>query len=156
MNQGKCRANGEANLFHIFRVAQKFSWLGCSDEVIHAAILCGACADLSLDKAEIKQMLVEFKIQIGIKVSAFVFALVGEFEEFEQACEEFPDILIIKMMYQLDELENLGMFDTKTGFKKLNMIQRNYLPLYSKKLLQRPELAAPLQKIQNIIEKINE
>jgi guanosine-3',5'-bis(diphosphate) 3'-pyrophosphohydrolase len=139
MHQGMLRPNGEPCLLHSIRVAERLKTFDNSERLVQAALLHDVCEQDDMEMEEVKFVLEEIKTHIGSRVAVMVHALgwhpdspefADYFQKLSDVSEEFPEVLLVKICDQLDDLTTLDALSPRRRAQFLENLREHYLPIY--------------------------
>lgn len=145
------RLTGEAYIHHPISVMETLEDLGLTGRVLECALLHDVCEDTQVTYDEVKGL---FGDAIGSMVYYLTKDEKGRFEcspkghderlkryleKFEEGIIEYPEIMLIKMSDQLDNLETLVVFPSVKQERIVSEIRGSFLPMYQKHLAELPE-----------------
>lgn len=141
------RASGEDFIYHPVRVMQRLQDLGLGKDILICALLHDVLEDTEVEAKVIKE-------KFGTYVTTIVEILSKEprtkykhincankkskvrlkdyCKGIQDSCKKYPEVLLIKMSDQIDNLQSISVFPEEKKKKQIHEIKDCFLPIYTK------------------------
>ena len=132
------RETGEDFIAHPLRIMENLEGLGMSEEILTVGVLHDLAEDTAVSYSEIEQNFgtdVALMVYFLSKDDKSYFGENGErakhcAEKIAQGARKYPEILIIKLNDQLDNLQTLYGLNLERRQKKITHMKKYFLPMY--------------------------
>lgn len=168
-HHGQMRHTGESFIHHPVSVMERLQELGLRGKILECALLHDVCEDTKVTFEEVHQM---FGKEIGAMVyfltktdkEHFDHTIEGHdlrlklyIEKLTEGIREYPEVMLIKMSDQIDNLMTLHIFPPEKQSRIVYEMKQYFLPLYKTSLLNYPKkyTKAALQLYQQLEKQIN-
>ena len=133
------RETGEDFIAHPLRIMENLEGLGMSEEILTVGVLHDIAEDTPVSYSDIEG---KFGTDIALMVyflskddKDYFHTINGErakhyCEKIQQGARKYPEILIIKLNDQLDNLQTLYGLNQERRQKKIRHMQQYFLPMY--------------------------
>lgn len=157
---GRKRADGTPYISHLLNVWSTLEALGLEGEILDCALLHDICEDIRIEPEALEK-------DFGFKVSQMVFFLSKAdksyfshdipghdsrlkiyVQKFKQGIKMYPEIMLVKLSDQIDNLSTLQVFPKDKQERIVEEMHTWFLPVYTKRKLQMP---TELEKATNIL-----
>ncbi|MBT4937129.1 HD domain-containing protein [Candidatus Peregrinibacteria bacterium] len=136
---------GEDFVYHPIRVMQRLQDLGVKKNILICALLHDVLEDTHASEAEVEKKFGSYVARVVESLSkepreeySHIICINKKSKErlkdyckkIQKACKKYPEVLLIKMSDQIDNLKSINVFPEEKKKKQIHEIRDCFLPIY--------------------------